>query len=72
MNDSKQPEDLMTEASNKTIRSCDFKTNDLCMIAGFEEDKQYFKAVKYVKEYLQEDESFEVEYEKEAGKESVH
>lgn len=37
MNDSKQPKDLMSEASNKTVRSCDFKTNDLCVIAGLEE-----------------------------------
>ena len=68
MNDSKQLEDLMTEASNKTVRSCDFKTNDLCVIAGLEEDRQCFEVVKDVKEYLPEDESFEAE----AGKESVH
>lgn len=28
---------MMIEASNKTVRSCDFKTNDLCVIAGLEE-----------------------------------
>lgn len=65
MNDSKQPEDLMTEASNETERSCIFKINDLCMIAGLEEDRNSFKDVKNMKEYLPEDESFEAEYDKE-------
>ena len=47
MNDSKQPKDLMTEASNKTVRSCDFKTNDLCVIEGLgEEDEHLLKDVK--------------------------
>lgn len=71
MNDSKQLEDLMIEASNKTGRTCDFKTNDLCMIAGLEEDKQSFKTVKEVEEYLPKNKSFEAEYDKEAWKESV-
>jgi len=39
MNDSEQLEDLMTEASNETIRSCGFKTNNLCMVAGLGEDR---------------------------------
>ena len=58
----------MTEVLNKTVRYYDFKTNFLCMIAGLEEDRQSFKTVKDVKEYLPEDESFEAEYDKEAGK----
>lgn len=39
MNDSKQPEDLMNEASNETRISCIFKINYLCMIASLEEDR---------------------------------
>ena len=38
----------MTEESSETKRSCIFKTNDLCMIAGLEEDRQSFKSVKDV------------------------
>jgi len=72
MNDSKQLEDLMTEASNETERSFIFKINDLCMIAGLEEDRQSFKVVKNVEENLPEDEIFEAEYDKETGKESFH
>jgi len=57
INDLEQLEDLMVEASNETIRSCVFKTNNLCMVVGLEEDKQSFKAVKNMEEYLPEDES---------------
>jgi len=71
MNDSEELEDLITEASNETRRSCIFKTNDLFTIAGLEEDRQSFKVVKNIKEYLPEDESFEVEYDKETEKELV-
>jgi len=39
MNDLEQPEDLMTAASNETIRSCDFKTDNLCMVAALEENR---------------------------------
>ena len=61
----------MTEASNETVRTCDFKTNNLCMVAGLEENRQSFKAVKNMKEYLPENESFEAEFDKETGKETV-
>lgn len=61
----------MTEASNETERSCIFKINDLCMVVDLEEDRQSFKAVKNVEENLPKDESFEAEYDKESGKESV-
>ena len=69
MNDSKYPEDLMSKASSETKRSCIFKINDLCMIASLEENRQSFKAVKNMKEYLPKDERFEAEYDKETGKE---
>jgi len=53
VNDSKQPEDLVTEASNKTVRSCNFKTNKLCVIAGLEEEEEHL--LKDVKEDLGEE-----------------
>lgn len=53
MNDSKQPEDWMTEASKNTVRSCDFKTNDLCVIAGLEEEEEHL--LKDVKKDLAEE-----------------
>jgi len=71
MNDSEQPEDLMTEASNETVRSCDFKTDNLCTVVGLEENRQCFKTVKNMKEYLPENESFEAEYDKETKKETI-
>jgi len=72
VNNSKQPEHLMTEASNETKRSCIFRINDFCMISGLEEDRQSLKSIKNVDENLPEGESFEAEYDKETGKESVH
>lgn len=71
MNDSKQSEDLMTEASNETVRSCVFKTDNLCMVAGLEEDTQSFKVVKNIELYLLDDESFEAEYDNKTGEETV-
>ena len=72
INDSEQPQDLMVEASNETLRSCVFKTNNLCMAAGLEEYGQSFKALKNMEEYLPEYEIFEVEYDNETGEEIVH
>jgi len=42
-----QQQDLMTESSNETIRSCCFETDKLCMIAGIVEDKPSFGIVLY-------------------------
>jgi len=71
MNDSEQLEDSMAKESNETIRSCGFKADNLCMVAGLEEYRQSFKDVKNMKEYLPENESFEAEYDKETRKETV-
>jgi len=62
----------MTKASNETTMTCDFKTNNLCMVAGLKENRQSFKTSKNMKEYLLENENFEAEYDKETGKEIVH
>lgn len=42
------------------------------MVASLEQDRQYFKVVKNMEEYLPEDESFEARYENETGEEIVH
>lgn len=71
MTDSQQQEDLMNKASNETIRTCDFKIDNLCMVAHLEENRQFFKAIKNMKEYLRENKSFDAEYDKDIGKERV-
>ena len=40
-----QQEDLVTESSNKTIRSCDFKTDNVNVLAIYAEDNLYFEVV---------------------------
>ena len=39
MNDLELLEDLITETANEAIRTCDFETYNLCMVAGLEEDR---------------------------------
>ena len=40
--DLEQQEDWMTESSNKTIGSCGFKFDNLCVITGFAGDNPSF------------------------------
>jgi len=42
------------------------------VVVGLEEDKQSFKAVKNMEEYLPKDESFEVEYDNETREETIN
>lgn len=39
MNDLEKTKDLMIEASNESIRTYDFKTDNVCMVAGLEENR---------------------------------
>jgi len=51
--DLEQQEDLMTESSNKTIRSCGFEVDKLCVIAGIAEDNpSYGTILSGAKSYL--------------------
>ena len=40
-----QREDLVIESSNKTIRPCDFKTDNVNVLASYVEDNLYFEVV---------------------------
>ena len=59
MKDLQQQEELQTEVSSETIRSYDFKSDNLCMIAGLTGDRQSSKTVLKMKE------SCEVKYDDE-------
>ena len=43
--DLEQQEDLMTESSNETIRSCGFKTDNVCVVVGFARGKPCFGTI---------------------------
>ena len=45
MEDLEQREDLVIESSNKTIRPCDFKTDNVNVLSSYAEDNLSFKAV---------------------------
>ena len=59
MKDLEKQEDLMTEVSSETIRSYEFKYENLCMITGLTWDRQSSKIV------LNMGESCEVKYDDE-------